>query len=132
MTHSGHGRLAQLSLMITRHRAKVLQNSSKGVGRHLHHPGKRFINGDGRQKSRENNHRQHARHQRLRPEVLASEEKSVSDGYESASKQDRPYYSWYESYRSGEPSASHLRDRIELTQNFGDQGSVALLRRLQR
>src|SRR5262245_19947889 len=78
-------------LVITRHRAKVLQNSSKGMGRHLHRPGKRSINDDGRHKSRENNDRQHARHQRLRPEVPASEEKSVSDRYDSASEQDRPY-----------------------------------------
>jgi hypothetical protein len=77
--------------VITRHRAKDLQNFSKGVWLHLNHPGKRLINDDGRQKSSEDNDRQHARHQHLRPEVLASEEKSVSDRYESASEQDRPY-----------------------------------------
>src|SRR5215470_17332464 len=118
-------------LVISRHRAKVLQNSSKGMGRHLHRPGKRSINDDGRHKSRENDDRQHARHQRLRPEVPASEEKSVNDRYESASEQGRPYHSRYESCRIGEPGASHLRDRVDLTQNFGDQGGVASLRRLE-
>jgi hypothetical protein len=35
-------------------------------------------------------------------------------------------------FRRGEPGASHFRDRVELMQNFGDQGSVASLRRLER
>src|SRR5262245_37373828 len=119
-------------LVISRHRAEVLKNLSKGVGRHLHHPGKGLINGNGRKKSRENNHRQHARHQRLRTQVLASDENRVSVRCDSASEQDRPYYSRYESYRSGEPSASHMRDRVELTQNFGDQGRIPSRRRLKR